>query len=202
MPRPQPLTPTNARPRSPETYASLSVRNAAAEILQSYEQLSWYALERNEVRVTVAKKKQKTSPSSPSKPSTSPTPALQTSLRSSTLSLPDSLTLAKSLSQTRLHFLSLLSGFNAADAAAKVDWKLDHTPHGSNGLPTSVYSGMIPLGGEERRKGSVVAGGKGKERASLGGGEGRRSLGGEGSAGGSGSGSGSGRKKRRSEGGS
>lgn len=44
-------TPTAAtRPRSPETHASLAARNEAAEILQSYEQLSWHALSRNEVR--------------------------------------------------------------------------------------------------------------------------------------------------------
>jgi hypothetical protein len=42
-------TPTT-RPRSPETHESLQRRNAAAEILQSYEMLSWFALDRNEVR--------------------------------------------------------------------------------------------------------------------------------------------------------
>lgn len=43
-------TATAPRPRSPETHASLAARNQAAQILQSYEQLSWYALDRNEVR--------------------------------------------------------------------------------------------------------------------------------------------------------
>ena len=37
------------RPRSPETHLSFNRRNLAAEILQSYEQLAWYALARNEV---------------------------------------------------------------------------------------------------------------------------------------------------------
>ena len=36
------------RPRSPETHQSLANRNAAVEVLQSYEQLSWHALNRNE----------------------------------------------------------------------------------------------------------------------------------------------------------
>ncbi|KAM0703439.1 hypothetical protein Q7P35_009378 [Cladosporium inversicolor] len=141
------ITPTGAattRPRSPETHASLALRNQAAEILQSYEQLSWYALDRNE-----------------------------------------------SLSQTRLHFLSLLSGFTPADEAAQVDWKTDTSPHaGLGALPISIYTGLEPLGGEGRRKSSV--GGKGKERASVGGSgraSPRTSLGGEGS--------GSARKKKR-----
>ena len=45
------------RPRSPETHASLALRNQAAEILQSYEQLSWYALDRNEVCSSLPKPK-------------------------------------------------------------------------------------------------------------------------------------------------
>lgn len=52
--KPSPSTTTTptatTRPRSPETHASLAARNEAAEILQSYEQLSWCALLRNEVR--------------------------------------------------------------------------------------------------------------------------------------------------------
>ena len=35
-------------PRSPESYVSLQHRNAAAEILQSYEKLSWYSFQRCE----------------------------------------------------------------------------------------------------------------------------------------------------------
>lgn len=49
--KPKPPTRTNTsatRLRSPETHQSLARRNAAVEILQSYEQLSWYALNRNE----------------------------------------------------------------------------------------------------------------------------------------------------------
>lgn len=51
-PSPSTTTPTatTTRPRSPETHASLALRNTAAETLQSYEQLSWHALSRNEVR--------------------------------------------------------------------------------------------------------------------------------------------------------
>lgn len=153
-PSPNTTTPTattTTRPRSPETHASLALRNTAAETLQSYEQLSWHALSRNE-----------------------------------------------SLAQTRLHFLSLLAGFTADDESAQIDWKTDNTPHAPDALPTSIYTGLEPLGGEGRRKSSSA--GKGKERASLGGGAGgsgraspRTSLGGEGS--------GSARKKkRRSEG--
>ncbi|GAB7324152.1 hypothetical protein MBLNU13_g07528t1 [Cladosporium sp. NU13] len=143
-------TPTaTTRPCSPETHISLAARNAAAEILQSYEQLSWHALSRNE-----------------------------------------------SLAQTRLHFLSLLAGFTADDERAQIDWKTDNSPHAPDALPTSIYTGLEPLGGEGRRKSSSA--GKGKERASLGGGGGsgraspRTSLGGEGS--------GSAKKKKRSEG--
>lgn len=36
--------------RSPESYASLHRREAAAEILGSYEKLSWYSFQRCEVR--------------------------------------------------------------------------------------------------------------------------------------------------------
>lgn len=42
---------TATRPRSPETFDSFSERNAAAAALQSYEELSWHALQRNEVRL-------------------------------------------------------------------------------------------------------------------------------------------------------
>jgi hypothetical protein len=103
----------------------------------------------------------------------------------------------QSLAQTRLHFLSQLAGFTKEDEKAKVDWKTDISPHNPNALPTSFFTGEIPLGGEGRRKSSAA--GKGKERASLGGGgrasPGRTSLGGEGGGVGS-----SGRKKRRSAG--
>lgn len=40
---------TTNPPRSPESHESLSRRNAAAEILQSYEKLSWYSFQRCEV---------------------------------------------------------------------------------------------------------------------------------------------------------
>ncbi|GAB7324151.1 hypothetical protein MBLNU13_g07528t2 [Cladosporium sp. NU13] len=165
-------TPTaTTRPCSPETHISLAARNAAAEILQSYEQLSWHALSRNEVRP------------SPNPNPTQPTHHLTTSL-------------VQSLAQTRLHFLSLLAGFTADDERAQIDWKTDNSPHAPDALPTSIYTGLEPLGGEGRRKSSSA--GKGKERASLGGGGGsgraspRTSLGGEGS--------GSAKKKKRSEG--
>nr|OQO26984.1 hypothetical protein B0A51_05001 [Rachicladosporium sp. CCFEE 5018] len=39
---------THARKDSPEDYASLARRNAAAETLQSYDRLSWHAAARNE----------------------------------------------------------------------------------------------------------------------------------------------------------
>ncbi|KAK6428338.1 hypothetical protein LTR95_015517 [Oleoguttula sp. CCFEE 5521] len=39
---------THTRKDSPESYASLARRNAAAETLQSYERLSWHAAARNE----------------------------------------------------------------------------------------------------------------------------------------------------------
>ncbi|KAL1589243.1 hypothetical protein WHR41_02006 [Cladosporium halotolerans] len=42
------LTTATTRPRSPETFDSFSERNAAAAALQSYEELSWHALQRNE----------------------------------------------------------------------------------------------------------------------------------------------------------
>jgi hypothetical protein len=101
---------------------------------------------------------------------------------------------SQSLAQTRLHFLSLLAGFTNEDESARIDWKTDTTPHApDNVLPTSIYTGEEPLGGEGRRKTS--SGGKGKERASLSGASGRASprtsLGGEGSGR---------KKKRRSEG--
>lgn len=35
--------------KSPESFQSLNRRNAAAEILQSYEKLSWYSMQRCEV---------------------------------------------------------------------------------------------------------------------------------------------------------
>jgi hypothetical protein len=105
------------------------------------------------------------------------------------------MSLSQSLTQTRLHFLSLLAGFTPADEAAQVDWKTDTSPHALDGaLPVSIYTGLEPLGGEGRRK-SSSAGGKGKERASVGGSgraSPRTSLGGEGSGSGR-------RKKRRSE---
>jgi predicted alpha-1,6-mannanase (GH76 family) len=50
------------RPRSPETHLDFNTRNNAAEILQSYEQLAWYALARNEVSkviVVINKEKKK-----------------------------------------------------------------------------------------------------------------------------------------------
>lgn len=158
-------TPTT-RTRSPETHESLHRRNVAAEILQSYEMLSWFALDRNEVR---------------SSDNTASSPLALLAHTRSTI---------QSLAQTRLHFLSQLAGFTEEDEQAQVTWKPDTTPHNLNALPTSIYTGLLPLGGEGRRKSSTA--GKGKERASLGGGGraspggARASLGGEGSAGGSG----------------
>lgn len=76
----------------------------------------------------------------------------------------------QSLPQTRLHFLSILSGFTDADEDAQVDWKTDSTHHNAPSLPTSIHSRAEPLGGEGRRKCSSVGKGKEKERASLGGG--------------------------------
>jgi hypothetical protein len=65
-PKPKPSTsrtpkPAAPRPRSPETHLSFNTRNMAAEILQSYEQLAWYALARNEVSLIELQKKRKTS---------------------------------------------------------------------------------------------------------------------------------------------
>ncbi|KAM0714464.1 hypothetical protein Q7P37_010251 [Cladosporium fusiforme] len=120
------------RQPSPEPFTNLSIRNSAAETLQSYELLSsWHAMNRNE-----------------------------------------------SLAQTRLHFLSVLSGFSAEDEAAQEDWKTDLTP-------------LVHGQGKERER----------ERGSLGGGspatgKGKEKERGVGSP--AGSGSGSGRKKRRS----
>ncbi|KAK3713795.1 hypothetical protein LTR37_008281 [Vermiconidia calcicola] len=39
---------TGKAPKSPESFESLARRNGAAEILQSYEKLSWYSLQRCE----------------------------------------------------------------------------------------------------------------------------------------------------------
>ena len=118
----------------------------------------------------------------------------------------------QSLSQTALHFKSVLSGFTASDRTSLTDWPTDTAPHD----PSRYFHSHLaaagleePLGGEGRRKCSSSAStGKGKEResgrGSLGGeGSGRKSLGREsprGSLGGGveGIGSGSGRKKRRS----
>lgn len=44
------------RPASPESHESFTRRNNAAEILQSYEKLSWYSYERCEVSLTHPRK--------------------------------------------------------------------------------------------------------------------------------------------------
>lgn len=62
--RPTASNTSATRTRSPETHESLHRRNVAAEILQSYETLSWFALDRNEVRI------------SPEKPAAASPPAL------------------------------------------------------------------------------------------------------------------------------
>jgi hypothetical protein len=46
---------SGAKSRSPESYASVQRRNEAAEILQSYEALSWWSFHRAEVRLLPAR---------------------------------------------------------------------------------------------------------------------------------------------------
>lgn len=52
-------TTATTRPRSPETFDSFNERNAAAAALQSYEELSWHALQRNEVRLDILQSQKK-----------------------------------------------------------------------------------------------------------------------------------------------
>ncbi|KAK5136044.1 hypothetical protein LTR08_004298 [Meristemomyces frigidus] len=99
--RPGPRTST----RSPESHMSVEIRNNAAQVLQSYQWLSWWSFARSE-----------------------------------------------SIAQTRLHFQSLVAGFNSDDEASLVDWKEDCSPH-------------PPKPGEEAS--GSKGGRKGKERASL-----------------------------------
>ena len=182
-PKPKPKPSTAPRPHSPETHLSFSARNLAAKTLQSYEELAWHALARNESIPQVVLH-------------------FKSILAGFTPADRDSTTTTTSTNTTT----------SSPAHSSPHHWKSDITPHqpGSYWREQVRAAGLEgPLGGEGRRKCSGTSGGstssmggkgKGKEREREGG---RGSLGGGvvGSPRGSLGGEGSGRRKRKSAGG-
>ena len=173
---------SKSRPaRSPEPFEHLAGREEAAQILQSYENLSWYAAQRREV-------------------SHIPPSATELELR-----ICESLKLIsnpQSIPQTRLHFQSVIAGFTASDAQPYIQWRTDTTPH----VPDPPDSDPTVARVKTSQSGGSRGAGKGKERVSgedVAGPSGTQSPAGKGrdrSTGAAGTGT-SAKKKRKSEGG-
>lgn len=89
------------RSRTPESIESLRRRNEAAEILESYEKLSWYSTARCEVSISFF----------------------------CNLFLECLLTWCQTITQTRIHFQCIVAGITAAQEEENVYWKEDFTPH-------------------------------------------------------------------------
>lgn len=98
-------TPSVKSARSRESFESLYKRSQAAEILQSYEKLSWYSFQRAEVR-------------------NGATNQFRIGLHADCL-----FALRQSMVQTRLYFQNIVAGFTEQDEQALVYWKEDFTPH-------------------------------------------------------------------------
>lgn len=132
--------------KSPESFQSLHQRNVAAEILQSYEKLSWYSMQRCEASLFHGAR------------------SLPSILHHvSTLVLLRASNYAQSLTQTRLHFQNIVAGFTDDDEAAQVDWREDLTPRG-DAVKREKGKERESLGESRAGGGSAVASGSGSAR--------------------------------------
>ncbi|KXT11524.1 hypothetical protein AC579_6580 [Pseudocercospora musae] len=102
---------TTKKAGSPEAYDSLRRRNGAAEILQSYERLSWHAFKRCEVCFFEVK---------------------LLSQKSDIDIFP-----SQTITQTRMHFQGVVAGFTTEDEKKRIHWKEDFTPHSGHETKSS-----------------------------------------------------------------
>lgn len=123
--------------RSPESFESMRERDHAAEILQSYEMLSWYAIRRCEVCV------------------------LLRSIDHSSICL----TISQTITQTRMHFQCIVAGFTEEDTKKRRVWIEDFTPHspkpGQESRSSHKGKDRASLGGEKESAAKSASGGSG-----------------------------------------